>query len=107
MDQATDRNLNTILLAFPHQVRAILRPTTPADKANCMIVNSAELHAQSSPNTDYISPITLGYVDTAHYRSNGQSQLPPDMHLPPHHMSAAHDARSAPANMVLDRKSVV
>ncbi|KAH9171371.1 hypothetical protein EDB89DRAFT_1972284 [Lactarius sanguifluus] len=65
-------------------------------------INSAELHAQSSPNTDYISPITLGYVDTAHFRSNGQSQLPPDMHLPPHHMSAAHDARSAPANLVFN-----
>ncbi|KAH8987823.1 hypothetical protein EDB92DRAFT_1935980 [Lactarius akahatsu] len=34
--------------------------------------------------------------------SNGQSQLPPDMHLPPHHMSAAHDARSAPANLVFN-----
>jgi hypothetical protein len=102
MDQATDRNLNIILLVFPHPVRAILRPTTPADKANCIIVNSAELHAQSSPNTDYISPITLGYADTAHYRSNAQSQHPPDMHLPPHHMSAAHDARSAPANLVFN-----
>ncbi|KAI0298670.1 hypothetical protein B0F90DRAFT_1818540 [Multifurca ochricompacta] len=64
-------------------------------------VNSTELHAQSSPNTDYISPITLGYVDTSHYRSNGQSQLPPDMHLP-HHMATSHDARSAPANLVFN-----
>ncbi|KAH9998628.1 hypothetical protein BJV77DRAFT_979393 [Russula vinacea] len=61
-------------------------------------VNSAELHAQSSPNPDYISPIALGYVDdTSHYRTNNQPQLPPDMHLPPHHMPASHDARSAPA----------
>ncbi|KAF8493405.1 hypothetical protein F5888DRAFT_1723414 [Russula emetica] len=68
-------------------------------------VNSAELHAQSSPNTDYISPITLGYVDdTSHYRTNNQPQpqLLPDMHLPPHHMPASHDARSAPANVVFD-----
>ncbi|KAH9074165.1 hypothetical protein EDB83DRAFT_2219157 [Lactarius deliciosus] len=34
--------------------------------------------------------------------SNGQSQLPPDMHLPPHHMSTAHDVRSAPANLVFN-----
>jgi hypothetical protein len=66
-------------------------------------VNSAELHAQSSPNTDYLSPITLGYVDNT-YRTNNQPQpqLPPDMHLPPHHMPASHDARSAPANVVFD-----
>lgn len=65
-------------------------------------VNSAELHAQSSPTSDYISPITLGYVDTSHFRSNSQSQLPPDMHLPPHHISASHDAHTAPANIVFD-----
>src|SRR6267154_1413176 len=72
-------------------------------------VNSAELHAQSSPNTDYISPITLGYVnDNSHYRTNNQPQpqpqpqLPPDMHLPPHHMPVSHDARTAPANVVFD-----
>ena len=102
MGQATDRNLSTIFLDFPHLVRLVLRLITPTNSTNCGLVNSAELHAQSSPTTDYISPITLGYVDTAHYRSNNQSQLPPDMHLPPHHMSTAHDARSAPANLVFN-----
>ncbi|KAI0288373.1 hypothetical protein BC826DRAFT_1107776 [Russula brevipes] len=65
-------------------------------------VHSAELHAQSSPNTDYISPITLGYVDTSHFRSNNQSQLPPDMHLPPNHIPTPLDTRSAPANVAFD-----
>ncbi|KAI9509259.1 hypothetical protein F5148DRAFT_978565 [Russula earlei] len=65
-------------------------------------INSAELHAQSSPNTDYISPITLGYGIASNFRSNNQSQLPPDMHLPPNHTPASHDARSAPANVVFD-----
>ncbi|KAI0261660.1 hypothetical protein BC834DRAFT_462906 [Gloeopeniophorella convolvens] len=64
-------------------------------------MNSTELHAQPSPNTDYISPITLGYVEASHYRPDNQPQLPPpDMHLPPHHMSAPHAARTAPANIV-------
>ena len=102
MGRATDRNLNTIFLVFPHPVRAVLRTITSTDNTNCGLVNSAELHAQSSPNTDYISPITLGFADTAHYRSNSQSQLPPDMHLPPLHMSTAHDARSAPANLAFN-----
>ena len=102
MGQATDENLNNIFLVFPHPVRAVFRLITPTNSTNCGLVNSAELHAQSSPNTDYISPITLGFADTTHYRSNSQSQLPPDMHLPPHHMSTAHDSRSAPANLVFN-----
>ncbi len=71
-------------------------------KANQFVsVNSTELHAQSSPNTDYISPITLSYVeDTSQFRTNNQPQLP-DMHLP-HHMPASHDTASAPANVVFD-----
>lgn len=99
--QASDRNLNTTFLVFPRLVGAALRLIAPVTKPH-ISVNSTELHAQSSPNAEYISPITLGYVDTAHFRSNGQSQLPPDMHLPPHHMSATHDARTAPANLVFN-----
>jgi hypothetical protein len=100
--RASVRNLKTPSLVFPHLVSAVFGLLQERETNN-VLVNSAELHAQSSPNADYISPITLGYVDdTSHYRANSQSQLPPDMHLPPHHMPASHDARSAPANIVFD-----
>jgi hypothetical protein len=79
-----------------------LRLTSLESETNHVTVNSTELHAQSSPSTDYISPITLDYVDTSHFRSNSQSQLPPDMHLPPHHISVPNEPRTAPADLVFD-----
>lgn len=101
--QASLRNLKILSLVFLHPVSTVSVRFTPLEtETNHASVNSAELHAQSSPTTDYISPITLGYVDTSHFRSNGQSQLPPDMHLPPHHISPSHDARTSPANIVFD-----
>ncbi|KAI0252508.1 hypothetical protein BJV78DRAFT_341064 [Lactifluus subvellereus] len=89
-----------LLMALPTAKN--LKTPTPSLVSLHLVINSAELHAQSSPSTDYISPITLGYVDTSQFRSNNSSQLPPDMHLPPHHMSPSHDARSAPANLVFN-----
>jgi hypothetical protein len=98
---ATVRSLKILSSVFPHLVSAVYDPSLESE-TNHVTVNSAELHAQSSPSTDYMSPITLGYVDTSHYRSNSQSQLPPDMHLPPHHISVPNDTRTAPADLVFD-----
>ncbi|THH17558.1 hypothetical protein EW146_g3289 [Bondarzewia mesenterica] len=65
---------------------------------------STELHAQPSPSTDYVSPMTLSYTDASQYRPDGHPHLPlPDMALSTHHIpNAAHGVHSAPANLVFN-----
>ncbi|KAI0322849.1 hypothetical protein OF83DRAFT_1090897 [Amylostereum chailletii] len=63
-------------------------------------MSSTELHAQPSPNTDFVSPMTLSTFDNAQFGHETQTQLPPpNLPLHPHHISNAH---TAPANIVFN-----